>query len=173
MRCSPVVRALHLLIHAITQSANHVATAQRLSHADTCQAPQLMFTSDIRKGGKHMTSMTLTVALLLAPDGPVWAFLKLLISWDFHAQQLLKFDRNDAKKRRRKTAVLWTETPCRWARSEKNDHTWLELTEKAEADYRLKSIACSQKSKFVCRGRELESCLPQQQDSMKHKVHFF
>lgn len=45
-----------------------------------------------------MISVTLTMTRLLVPDGVVFVFQNLLISWDFQAQQSIDFTQNDAKK---------------------------------------------------------------------------
>lgn len=49
----------------------------------------------------------------VVPGGAVWVFPKLFISWDFHAQELLKFKQNGEEKQKKTiqpAAVLWIVT---------------------------------------------------------------
>lgn len=71
-----------------------------MKSCSTGEEPRLMFTSTFRMARKNVTAVTLTLAELLVPDGPVCVFQKGLISWDFHTPQATGFTRNDAEKQK-------------------------------------------------------------------------
>ena len=66
---------VQLLIHTIIQSANHVASVWCIQSCRYSSAASVNI-----KIGKNMISVSM-----------VWAFVKLLFSWDFQSQQSLEF----------------------------------------------------------------------------------
>ena len=86
---------------------------------------QFMFISSIRMGVKNLISGPLFVAWYLGPYQESWALLKVMISWDFHAQQSLEFLLTMVPKTKNIlwAEVPWMETPCWFYRWEKNSHT--------------------------------------------------
>lgn len=72
---SPVY-SCNYLVTQCTSSTKH-----KIQH--TSPGLQLMSTSNIRIKKKSV-SVTAAVMWVLMPDGWVWVFLRLLVSWDFH-----------------------------------------------------------------------------------------
>ena len=65
---------------------------------------QLICASRIRMG-KNRISVNLTITWLLVPDRLLFLFLRLLVSWDYYADQSLEFTKNDTKNK--KTSTEW------------------------------------------------------------------
>lgn len=70
------------------------------SHVVTGHKLYLMLTSKIRIRKMVLIAVILTTAWLLVLRGLVWVFLKLLLSWKYHAQWSLEFTHNGVKNKR-------------------------------------------------------------------------